>query len=202
MWRTAFRILVIILLITFPGDRAEPNGDGSDPVASGPAFDAEAYKGRFFARVELRDDLERVDAFFAEVKVFPALSSWPNVKIDTENVFETNIRALIHVRGISVPSRMPNRARPHIQVERERRRFDAAIHYLWDIVKNSETLILENVVEDTENRVFRCDVAVLLGGQEIDLARMLVTDGHAAYQVEETHWDWGAPNVRPVPINE
>ena len=215
-----FLCFLCSLLLINSGSPASANGDGDpwegeavpegyeypqtvEPPPSNGDTEVALDGGRFYARVKLRDDLHRVDAFAAEVKVHPATGQWPGATItNTDAIVETNIFTIVRIRGISVPSQYPSRARPHAQVARERERFDKAIHYLWAQVHNAETLILERVEWVPADKVYLCDVFVNLGGLELNLATMLVNDGHACKLLEAPHWDWGARLVRPLAINE
>ena len=199
----SFACFILVLLFFNSGPVCQASSDGSeDEPSSSTAVTQEPQEGQFFARVELRDDLERVDVFVAEVKVHPAIMDWPGITLTDKGtgVVETNIRAVIRIRGISVPSQFALRTRPHVQVERERARYDAAIHYVWDLVHNAETLVLENVQHVPKDKLYLCDVYVNIGGNLLDLADMLIADGHACSLQEAQHWDWGARRVRPIQV--
>jgi hypothetical protein len=155
-----------------------------------------AIDGYFHCHVEIRDDLHQVDAFFGIVEAFPAVgeASWPVIHTESHTA-ETLGYTLIQIRGLSVPSQFADRTRPLIFAERERERFDRAMSYVWALISQSETLILRNPEAVEGGGYVVCDVAVKIGGHELDLATMLINDGHAR---PEGHWDWGARDVAEV----
>ena len=147
--------------------------------------------GTFHCTVELRDDLHRVNAFFGIVETFPAEGDWPVITTHSHTA-ETLGYKLIVVRGLSVPSQFSDRTRPLIFAERERHRFDRAMSYVWSLISQSETLILSNPEAVEGEGYVICDVSLKIGGHALDLAEMLIADGHAR---PEGDWDWGARDV-------
>ena len=171
------------------GDGTQPTPDMEEPV------DIIEPTGFFHCHVEIRDDLHTPDGFFGIVETFPAGDAqWPVIHTESHTA-ETLGYTLIQIRGLSVPSQFADRSRPLIFAERERQRFDKAMSYVWALLSQAETLILRNPVATDENGAIVCDVAIIIGGQEINLAEMLINDGHAR---PAGNWDWGARDVAEV----
>lgn len=155
------------------------NGSGEpDPLET---------NGIWHANVEYRDDVHRPDALWLVIETYPP-SGWPVVNT-LSHTAETLGYSLIQIRGLSVPSQFPERDRPLIFVERERERFDAAMSYVWALLKECETLVLRNPEPIQSKGYIVCDVDVRIGGRTLNLAEMLINDGHAR---PAGKWDWGA----------
>ena len=195
------RPLLIIIgamaILTLAGiflEHMNASSDGSDPPPKmdAPPVEPEKSVGFFHAQVEIRDDLHG-KGFFAVVETYPAGGDgeWPVIKT-VSHTAETLGYKLIEIRGISMPSQFADRSRPLIFSERERDRFDKAMSFMWALISQCETLILSNPVAHPENGTIVCDVAVRIGGHNLDLAHMLIADGHAR---PAGLWDWGARDV-------
>lgn len=190
-------IFGILLFLTAAGltiDLLNASSGGDDVrLVPDDVSEPETVDSYFFCSIEIRDDLHRPDAFFGIVETFPAVGEWPVIETQSHTA-ETLGYTLIQIRGISVPSQFADRTRTLISVERERARFDQAMAYTWALLSQSETLVLRNP-EPTENGTVLCDVAIRIGGHELDLAQMLISDGHAR---PAGNWDWGARDVAEV----
>lgn len=167
--------------------------DTDDPPAP-PKLKAEG--GQFYARVVLRDDILAVNEFFAEIKIHPTDKRWPGAEIKPREAYseEVNLKTNIRIRGISVPTILPNPNQPHQYVERERDRFDDAVHFVWGLISDNKTpnarpLILANPTV-AKDGLIEVDMWVMVGGHTLNVAVMLVKDGHARYG-NQTDWDWG-----------
>ena len=188
----AFSVTITHLSASGPGDEPPITTENEIPI------DEETRPtSHFFCSIEIRDDLYQPNMFFGIVETYPADNAWP--VIDTKSHTEETLGyTLIQIRGISVPFQFADRTRPLIFTERERMRFDKAMSYAWMLLKNAETIILRNPVPAGNGAVV-CDVSIRLGGQDLDLAAMLIADGHAR---PEGNWDWGAREVIPVAQKE
>ena len=193
-------IIAFVGLILLPSGVGSGPGDSDDGSAPPPTREVNwSDGGSFYAYVELRDDIRTAKKFLATVKVFPPeaiLGKWPGLKLDLNEAEpkELNVRSVIQIRGIDVPSRTPSFAKPHVFVERERDRFDDAVHFLWGLISDNKTpnrrpLILKNPTVG-ENDVIICTVYVIVGGHELDVAAMLAGDGHALYG-SDGEYNWG-----------
>lgn len=195
-------IIIAVMLILTVGSvfvsylNASSSGDETTVDPDEPVDTVEPQQDGFFhCAIEIRDDLHQVDAFFGIVETFPTVgkAEWPVIQTKSHTA-ETIGYTLIQIRGISVPSQFADRTRPLIEVKRERDRFAKAMKYTWALLSQSETLILRNP-EPTKEGVVRCDVFLNLGGQELDISKMLIADGHAR---PTGNWNWGARDVYEV----
>ena len=203
------RITLVIMMIPFIlflpllfGGSDDGNGD---PVIDIPADEddtpfrmpwdrdkSQRGEGAFYANVEYRDEVHTPRDFEAFVKVHPAQGYWPGTVIP-DNVTESTLHTWIRIRGISVPSHNPDRYRPHIEIDRERRRFNDGITFLWKLVSAAEYVILEN--PERFGKMVYCDVYTELGGIKVSIARKLVKQGHAVY-ADTDNMDWGHRDIR------
>ena len=144
-------ILLSIAWVYFFALESRANGDGSDepdkPVRQKIARHSEAGT---YARVLYRDDLINPTRYFMEIKV-PPDRKFPTISSDNIQS-ETNIHALIRLRGVYAPraSQMKHRYRPHRKVERERHRYNETMTQVWKLLSSSEYLVLRNVQVDEE----------------------------------------------------
>ena len=209
-WISGFIIVSLMVFLVYRV--VAGNGDGKEPLYEGepgweelpegvPVSDSESVTGAFFARVEQQHDIHQPHLFEVEVKVLPALGEWPGIGFDVRgSVTELNLHTWVVIRGITVPSSYTSRERPHQEVEFERRRFDKAMDFVWQMLKGQGYVVLENPVwlagkESVSTAgVYACDVFVFVGGMKISLADILVRSGHAK-RGKTGDFDWGSPHV-------
>ena len=181
-------LTIFSLMVSWIAGAGEP---GDEPLPPEEPVETQVM-GPFHCHVEIRDDLHRPDAFFGIVEAYPAGEAQWAVITTHSHTAETLGYTLIRIRGISVPSQFADRTRPLVFAERERKRFDKAMSYVWALISQSETLVLRNPkAVDGEGYVL-CDVSVKIGGHELDLSKMMIADGHAR---PTGKWDWGARDV-------
>ena len=153
--------------------------------------------GVFYGKIEYRDEIHNPSLFEAWVRVHPS-DGWPEVELHN-NISEASIHTWIQMRGISIPKMNAYRNRPHVEVERERRRYDTAVTFLWNLVHASEYIVLENpklvTIESPNDLIVVCDVYIEIGGAKVDLAKSLVENGHAMYN-DSKPIDWGHRDIR------
>ena len=169
---------------------------GDEPLPKEEPVEAEAEKeleGEFLCHTEMIWDLHQVDAFFGIVETHPSRGEWPVITTHSHSA-ETLGYTLIQIRGLSVPSQFADRTRSLKEVERERKRFDDAMYYVWHLIDQSETLVLRNP-EAHEGGYVICDVFIRIGGHELDLSKMMIADGHAR---PSGNWNWGARDVYEI----
>ena len=199
--KRAMRLLLIICTVTgilvltgLTIEYLSASSDGTDEPEPVETVEPETV-GPFHCHVEIRDDLHTVDAFFGIVETYPAgEAQWPVITTHSHTA-ETLGYTLIRIRGLSVPSQFADRSRPLVFAERERERFDKAMSYVWAFISQSETLILHNPKAVEGEGYVVCDVSVKIGGHELDLAEMLIADGHAR---PAGKWNWGARDVAEI----
>lgn len=206
MWKNIKLLLIIIAIMSgltvfsfmaswMTAGAGEPGDMPPEPVPEMENVVETAPDGYFHCSVEIRDDLHQVDAFFGIVETHPAgEAQWPAITTHSHTA-ETLGYKLIQIRGLSVPSQFADRSRPLIFAERERNRFDKAMSYVWALISQSETLVLRNPEAKDGHGAVICDVSVRVGGHELDLAQMLIADGHAR---PAGNWDWGARDVAEI----
>ena len=190
-------VIGIFSILTIAGltvNYLSASSDGEPEPESEPidVVDPETPESVFHCHVEIRDDLHQVNAFFAIVETYPG-GDWPAVETKSHTA-ETLAYSLIQVRGLSVPSQFTDRTRTLIFSERERERFDKAMSFVWALISQAETLLLRNP-QAVEGGYVICDVSLKIGGHELDLAKMLIADGHAR---PAGIWDWGARDVYEI----
>ena len=166
------------------------NGDGSEEPdkPTRPKIDRHDEAGTY-ARVRYQYHVINPTRYFMEIKLaddrtFAGLKS-------EDIVAETNIHALVRLRGVYAGRGllMENRYRPHIKVEREQARYNAAMQQVWKLLSSSEYLILRNVEVDkdvpeyhetmTEHPGIVADIYYVVGEVERNLAEDLIMDGYA-----------------------
>lgn len=172
----AIAILIFIGCILIIEHFVVANGDSDIGVS----------KGEWHCEVKYRDDLHRVNAFFAMVELYPP-ENFPATS--TPTAAELLGYMLIEVRGVSVPSQFPNRTRAFVFAERERKRFDKAMSYVWALFSECESLIIRNPKIIESQGYVIADVFVVIGGHTLNLSEMLINDGHARPAGD---WDWGS----------
>lgn len=190
------KYLLFVLLIPFlliQGDTTiYSSSDGSDDEVPEKFVESDvSFHQHIYARILYRDDLINPTRYFLEIK---APDNFPS--IDSDNIeSEMNLHALVRLRGVHAPRalQMKNRLRPHVKVERERKRFDAAMTHVWKLLSSAEYLILRNVTTDENSpdtdamsmyRGFVADVYYVVGEVERSLKDDLMAGGY----VSDAQW--------------
>ena len=186
---TAFAFMLVVItccVLAFAGS------DGEEDMPPIPSTEG-AGEG-VYATIEYRDDLIAADTLFMEVKAHPK-AKFPKI---TGGYAETNVHCLIRIRGISVPRALQlpeERARPHVFVNNERKRFDGAMDYIWSLAKLNKIFMLHNPVVVKTDKVVECDVSIYIGGAWGSLGGSMINDEHARPLLNNVEWDWGTRNV-------
>ena len=113
----------------------------------------------------------------------------------------TDVYAVVRLRGVDTPRALQQskeRSRPHDWLANERKRWNTALEYLWNIITPTKTFRVYDlkVVDHTGDKVLEGDMEVYLGGNWMNLAVMLMHDGHARpLQPDDAKWDWGMETV-------
>lgn len=174
--------LGFVCILAFAGSEGD---DAPIPIST---------KGAIYATIEYRDDLIAADTLFMEVKAHPK-ARFPKI---AGGYAETNLHCLIRIRGISVPRALQlpeERARPHVFVNNERKRFDGAMDYIWSLAKLNKIFMLHNPVVIKDDKVVECDVSIYVGGAWGSLGGSMINDEHARPLLNDVEWDWGTRNV-------
>ena len=123
------------------------------------------------------------------------------VPLITGGYATTDVYAIVRLRGVDVPRELhhaKDRDRPHDWLTNERRLWDAAMAYIWNVTDPTHTFRVYNleVVDEQGDKVLEGDLQVWLGGQWQNLAYMMMSDGHARpTQADGSQWDWGMNTV-------
>ena len=169
-----------------------PNGVKSEmPEASKELGDAPTQtQGEWYAQVELRDELHTVKWWEARIKTKPPMSpEFPETEIRSK-VQQSDIVAHIVIRGVSVPENH-DRTGPISDVNLERRRFDDAINYVWNMLEACEYFIVAN--PEWTGEYYLVDVYIEVAGQRLNFKDALIFAGHAT---DDDKTDWGKRNLR------
>lgn len=198
-WSCILSIMLIASSIIFLSGHPQA-GDPGDDIPPIP-LEPDQSDGWCYATIQYRDDLITANKYFLEVKAHPK-AKFPKI---TGGYAETNVHAIIQLRGVSVPRAMQTadtRARPHAYVERERSRFDTSMDYVWSLVKLNKTLKVYNPKVIAEDECVECDIEFFIGGQWANLAGTMLHDEHARpLQTDGSIWDWGSRHVTLINPN-
>ena len=193
-WSWLLILMLIASSVLFLSGRPRAGGTDDEDIPPIP-IEPEGSDGWCYATIEYRDDLIAANKYFLEVKAHPD-AKFPQI---TGGYAETNVHVIVQLRGVSVPRAMQEadtRARPHAYVERERKRFDSSMDYIWSLVKLNKTLKLYNPEVVVDDECVECDIKFFIGGQWASLAGAMLHDEHARpLQDDGTIWDWGSRNV-------
>lgn len=193
---TAFSLILclVYLLILMPRGWSSGDDDG-EPLNSQPTKTTDWV----YMKVEYFHDLLTPKRFFAIID--GTTNQIPLVK---GGYATTDVWLEVVVRGVDVPRALQersNRNRPHDYIIRERQRWNAMLHYVWNLVEPTHTFRAYNfeVIEYHANgkaKVVEADIEVFLGGQWNHLAMFMLGDEHARpTQSDGSEWDFGSLNV-------
>lgn len=169
-------------------------GSGDDDLAD---ITTDKKGGWVYGKIEYLHDLRKPNEYFMELRASPG-----NPIPEVVGAFaSTDSRVIVRLRGVSVPRELQHskdRNRPHDWLANERRKWDKAQRYVWNIVSPNKTFRVYDlkVVDHAGDKVLEGDMEVFLGGQWFDLAIMMMADGHARpIQKDGNDWDWGMETV-------
>ena len=173
------------------------SGEDPLPVDEEP-LEEEEVGGWVYGKVEYAHDLLSPQEYFMLLRAHPGQP----VPLITGGYATTDVYAVVRLRGVSTPRALQhseNRNRPHDWLSQERARWDGALRYLWNVISPTRIFRVHNleVVVDSEgDRKLEGDLEVWLGGQWLNVAYLLMNDGHARpEQLDGSEWDWGASTV-------
>lgn len=170
-----------------PGDEPLPE----EMPLSEPEFDDIAMP--VMAHLEYRHDVRAIDQYFLKIRDYPG----EGIDEIVGGFVTTNFHAHVKLKGVSVPSACDtedSRFRPHIEVERERARWNRGLHFVQQLLMLNQSLRLSNIT--VEGDVLVCDVEFSLGGAWHDLTTTLNRDGYARPDAYE--WNWGLEQLEPL----
>ena len=168
---------------------------GDDP--EGVVQDPSDSDGWVYGRIEHLHDLIAPNQYFMLLRGHPGQ---PVPRI-TGGYATTDIYVVVRLRGVDVPRELQHsqeRHRPHQWILNERKKWDAAMRYVWNVTEPTRTFRAYDlkVIDESGDKVLEGDLEVWLGGQWQNLAYLLMNDGHARpIQSDGTEWDWGMATV-------
>ena len=130
--------------------------------------------------------------------LFMLLMAHPKSKVPmiTGGYAETDVWVTVEIRGIDAPRGLQSaeeRHRPHEYLARERKRWDRAMAYIWNVCGNNRVFRVGNFEVLVRDKKLRADLEFLLGGQWHDLRTTLLNDKLVLpTQTDGTQWDFGA----------
>lgn len=192
-----------LVYLTLPQPETHSSGSDTPPPQERPQpVQPERYapppqesgKGEFKARLHVADHVKDANILHLEIQIAPTEHGYafPGVSTDLDQgyTYRTETWADIVIRGISVPDKHPSPVNSIEEIERETHRFDGTIEYLRQIVMSSPYLIVANPVRGIYNDIV-ADVYVVHGGMRLNVAEMMMNDGHAL--PDSRNWSWGKP---------
>ena len=169
-------------------------GSGDDDLSDIP----KSKKGGYvYGKIEYLHDLRKPNEYFMELRASPG-----NPIPEVVGAFaSTDSRVIVRLRGVSVARELQHaehRNRPHDWLANERSKWDGSMRYVWNIVEPNKTFRVYDlkVVDHNGDKMLEGDMEVFLGGQWMDLAIMMMSDGKARpLQADGSDWDWGMETV-------
>ena len=189
MTNTFYRLILLLICASLCIASGPDTGDPIAPV--------ESEDNWVYGKIEYLHDLRAPNEYFMLLRAHPGQ---PVPRI-TGGYATTDVYAVVRLRGVDIPRELQHakdRNRPHDWLANEREKWDGSLRYVWNLTAPTRTFKVYNlkVVESSGDRVLEGDLEVWLGGQWLNLAYMLMNDGHARpVQQDGTEWDWGMKTV-------
>ena len=200
MIKKLFYIITVFLILTvasalFNLHTADTSGPGDAPPPEDmpvPVFEDTPEPVYIFAHLAYKHDVRAIDRYFLEIQ------DHPGAGIDeiVGGFVATNFHAYVRLRDVSVPTSCDTTEahnRPHIEIDRERERWNEGMDFVQSLLMLNQSLRLSNI--SVEGEVLVCDVQFYLGGAFHDLATTLSRDGFAKPIIEGYAWNWGAEQL-------
>ena len=194
---TVFAILTVASAL-FSLHTADTSGPGDPPPDNPPTIDEAPIPegtpetGQIFAHLEYRHDVRAIDRYFLEIQDHPG----EGIDEIVGGFVATNFHAYVRLRDVSVPTSCDTTEahnRPHIEIDRERERWNEGMDFVQSLLMLNQSLRLSNIT--VEGEVLVCDVQFYLGGAWHDLKTTLLRDGFAKPVIEGYAWNWGAEQL-------
>ena len=190
---TAFSFLLCLVYLLIPIlNRAWSSGDDD-------LEDLKQAKKRewVYGKIEYLHDLRKPNEYFMLLNAHPGNP----VPLITGGYATTDVYAIVRLRGVSVARELQHsehRNRPDDWLLYERDKWDKSMRYVWNLTDPKHTFKVYDlkVVDHAGDKVLEGDMEVYLGGGWLDLAVMMLNDGHARpIQADGSDWDWGMETV-------
>ena len=189
MTKTFYRLILLLICASLC--------IASGPDTGAPIAPPQSEDNWVYGKIEYLHDLRAPNEYFMLLRAHPGQ---PVPRI-TGGYATTDVYAVVRLRGVDTPRELQHakdRNRPHDWLANEREKWDGSLRYVWNLTAPTRTFKVYNlkVVESSGDRVLEGDLEVWLGGQWLNLAYMLMNDGHARpVQQDDTEWDWGMKTV-------
>ena len=181
--------LVISLIVNASSDKDDPDPDLDRELG---ISDSDAEDGWVYGQLEYPHDVLDPRTLFMLLMAHPK----SQVPMITGGYAETDVWVAVQIRGIDVPRGLQvasQRHRPHLWLERERRRWDRTMSYIWNVCGNNGIFRVGNFEVLEADKKLKADLEFLLGGQWHDLRTALLNDKMVLpTQTDGTQWDFGA----------
>ena len=194
-------IITVLMVLTvasalFTLHTADTSGDDAliDETPPEGMFDSEDPPDTIMAFLEYENDVSAINEWTLLVRDHPG----SGIDAIVGGFISTNFVAHVRLRNVVVPTACDTpeaRQRPHIEIARERERWDAGLNFTKSILMLNQSIRLSNV-EVIDNTLF-CDAEFYLGGAWHDLATTLSRDGFARPVIDGYAWNWGAEQLEP-----
>ena len=159
------------------------------PLMDEPAAE-ETY--HIFAHLEYRHDVRAIDRYLLKIQDHPG----EGIDEIVGGFIATDFHAYVRLRDVSVPTSCDTTEahnRPHIEIDRERERWNEGMDFVQGLLMLNQSLRLSNIT--VEGEILICDVQFYLGGAWHDLTTTLSRDGFAKPIIEGYAWNWGAEQL-------
>ena len=193
-------LLIICFAASVIVSRASaPPEEAVEPETMQPIQEVKA-DGIFEARIQYEHDIDAPNRLFVEIKIYPHQEHAPFPGV-VGGHSETNVHTWVHIRGLSVPNGLQSHEDRHVHhddVEIERRRWNDAMTFLWQIISPNKKLRVVNP-EIVDGKLY-CDLKFYLGGTWHDVAIAMINDNHARKKEPGLRWKWGTRLLEVEPV--
>ena len=192
-------VLILLSLAIVSTQLVESSGPGDEDIPFKPISEIEEGKGNWvYGKIEYFHDLLAPNRYFMLLRAHPG-SPVPMIE---GGYATTDVYLDVILRGVDVARAVQNkseRTRPHDFIDRERQRWDSALHYVWNLTEPNRTFRVGNMVVIEEDKAIMADMDVLVGGTWHSLALFMIADEHARpTQIDGQEWDFGSRNLGTI----
>ena len=190
-----FAILTVASAL-FDLHTAETSGPGDEPLPDDRESILEDAPETAYtlAHLEYPHDVRAIDRYLLKVQDHPG----EGIDEIVGGFIATDFYAYVRLRDVSVPTSCDTseaRSRPHIEIDRERERWNEGMDFVQSLLMLNQSIRLSNIT--VERDTLYCDIQYPLGGAWHDLKTTLSRDGFARPIIEGYEWNWGAEQLEP-----
>lgn len=199
-------LMGVVLLLASP---FFVSGNGFDDETQPDPPDEES-SGTFHASIGFPHDVVQGNVFYLRVQIFPSAeqpdenTKWPGIGIyhGTNKAHEVMIRVLCQVKGVHSAKVNTDWTQHHDKTQLHESRLAEAREYAWNLLsQHNQSIIVENpeLSEDPDYKAVGVDVYIIVGGQKVSFADMLVKAGHGMVPMfPGQQFDWGGTTVPAI----